>query len=207
MQHSTCTKPAPSFTMLQSIRNLQQQWRPICPQQYDPSPYPLLMLPHTQGYQQLKVMRTGRNVTCFVEFDTVATATACHESQQVGVYGMSGWDGWCVHAIMQQGVLQPTGRHTAAGGGGHLVCAAAPVGCCRVAAVGAARLPRALVRPACCFAASHCPLSSLWCRPLLEGAMCVTLVCHPGVSSCDGCCWLQCGALLMQSCAAASRTA
>ena len=44
-----------------------------------------------QGYQQLKVMRTGRNVTCFVEFDTVATATACHESQQVGV-----WDEWVV---------------------------------------------------------------------------------------------------------------
>jgi hypothetical protein len=61
-----------------------------------PAPAPLPpVAPPLQGYQQLKVMRTGRNVTCFVEFDSVASATACHESQQVGVGVSAGlWGAW-----------------------------------------------------------------------------------------------------------------
>lgn len=36
-----------------------------------------------QGYQQLKVMRNGRQVSCFAEFDTVENAVMCHTTQQV----------------------------------------------------------------------------------------------------------------------------
>jgi hypothetical protein len=36
-----------------------------------------------QGFQQLKVLRNARAVSCFVEFDTLENATACHQSQQV----------------------------------------------------------------------------------------------------------------------------
>lgn len=32
---------------------------------------------------QLKVVRNSRNISCFVEFDTVANAMQCHTTQQV----------------------------------------------------------------------------------------------------------------------------
>eukprot|EP00775_Hariotina_reticulata_P011795 gene11795-11940_t len=41
------------------------------------------------GFQQLKVLRNARAVSCFVEFDTVETAMACHQSQQGAVLSSS----------------------------------------------------------------------------------------------------------------------
>lgn len=37
------------------------------------------------GFTQIKVLRSGRNVSCFVEFDTVESATLCHTTQQGAV--------------------------------------------------------------------------------------------------------------------------
>jgi hypothetical protein len=42
-----------------------------------------LLLLHSQGFQQLKVLRSARNISCFVEFETVETAMQCHSTQQV----------------------------------------------------------------------------------------------------------------------------
>jgi len=36
-----------------------------------------------QGFSQLKVLRNGRQVSCFVEFDTIEAASQCHTTQQV----------------------------------------------------------------------------------------------------------------------------
>lgn len=41
-----------------------------------------------QGFQQLKVLRSGRQVSCFVEFDTIENASQCHGTQQVRASGM-----------------------------------------------------------------------------------------------------------------------
>lgn len=38
-----------------------------------------------QGFQQLKVLRSGRQVSCFVEYDTIENASQCHATQQVRV--------------------------------------------------------------------------------------------------------------------------
>lgn len=37
------------------------------------------------GFQQLKVLRSARNISCFVEFETVETAMQCHSTQQGAV--------------------------------------------------------------------------------------------------------------------------
>jgi hypothetical protein len=36
-----------------------------------------------QGFSQIKVLRSNRNVSCFVEFESVETAAMCHATQQV----------------------------------------------------------------------------------------------------------------------------
>lgn len=41
------------------------------------------MCRHLQGFQQLKVLRNGRQVSCFVEFDTTENASQTHTTQQV----------------------------------------------------------------------------------------------------------------------------
>jgi hypothetical protein len=46
----------------------------------------VLLLP--QGFQQLKVLRSARNISCFVEFETVETAMQCHSTQQVRGLGL-----------------------------------------------------------------------------------------------------------------------
>lgn len=38
-----------------------------------------------QGFSQLKVLRNGRQVSCFVEFDTIEAASQCHTTQQGAV--------------------------------------------------------------------------------------------------------------------------
>jgi hypothetical protein len=40
-----------------------------------------------QGFTQIKVLRVGRSVSCFVEFDRVEDAAACHSTQQVRACG------------------------------------------------------------------------------------------------------------------------
>lgn len=41
------------------------------------------------GFQQLKVLHSGRQVSCFVEFETVETASQCHTTQQGAVLASS----------------------------------------------------------------------------------------------------------------------
>lgn len=36
-----------------------------------------------QGFTQIKVLRSGRTISCFVEFDTIENAALCHSTQQV----------------------------------------------------------------------------------------------------------------------------
>lgn len=47
-----------------------------------------------QGFQQLKVLRTGRQVSCFVEYDSTESASQCHATQQVRSVN-------CAHVVVQ----------------------------------------------------------------------------------------------------------
>ncbi len=63
------------------------------------------------GFQQIKLGKNNRNISCFVEFRDLASAMGCHQSQQVGQgcweRGMSvssrAWSSWVhcdVHAVL-----------------------------------------------------------------------------------------------------------
>lgn len=69
------------------------------------------VLLYLQGFQQLKVLRSGRQVSCFVEFETVESASQCHTTQQVRRGPTGGWTaGWPAqtpqqgHAVLLAGV-------------------------------------------------------------------------------------------------------
>ena len=40
------------------------------------------------GFQQIKLGKNNRNISCFVEFRDLASAMGCHQSQQVGQWGV-----------------------------------------------------------------------------------------------------------------------
>ena len=43
------------------------------------------------GFRQLKLIRGARSVTCFVEFNDLPSAMACHQNQQVCLHLKVAW--------------------------------------------------------------------------------------------------------------------
>lgn len=124
-----------------------------------PAPRAACLLFHLQGFQQLKVLRSGRQVSCFVEFETVESASQCHTTQQVRRRSTRGWTAGQPaqrpqqgHAVLLPGVAGPP-------------CLQSLTSSCRLGVLAPcfSSADKAVAVSTCCVCVSLSLVPAMWC--------------------------------------------